>query len=180
MRRNREMPGSGPGLPRMGRWSPPTTEFTPAELARGEALFRALQLRQGRRQDRWPAGGRTPRDRLRRPLECRQVEPDQRAHRAHAAWRAPRSRPGARASSTSSASARTARSMLVDMPGYGYARASKAAVKGWTRLIRDYLRGRREPEARVPADRCAARDQAERQGDHDAARRGGACPIRWC
>jgi GTP-binding protein len=33
---------------------------------------------------------------------------------------------------------------LVDMPGYGYARASKAQVKGWTRLIRDYLRGRRE------------------------------------
>ena len=33
---------------------------------------------------------------------------------------------------------------LVDMPGYGYARASKAAVRGWTRLIRDYLRGRRE------------------------------------
>jgi GTP-binding protein len=33
---------------------------------------------------------------------------------------------------------------LVDMPGYGYARASKAAVKSWTRLIRDYLRERRE------------------------------------
>src|SRR6185312_3533046 len=33
---------------------------------------------------------------------------------------------------------------LVDMPGYGYARAPKAAVKGWTRLIGDYLRGRRE------------------------------------
>ena len=33
---------------------------------------------------------------------------------------------------------------LVDMPGYGYARASKAAVKGWTRLIGDYLKGRRE------------------------------------
>jgi GTP-binding protein len=33
---------------------------------------------------------------------------------------------------------------LVDMPGYGYARASKAAVRGWTRLIGDYLRGRRE------------------------------------
>ncbi len=30
------------------------------------------------------------------------------------------------------------------MPGYGYARASKAAIKGWTRLIRDYLKGRRE------------------------------------
>jgi GTP-binding protein len=33
---------------------------------------------------------------------------------------------------------------LVDMPGYGYARASKSAVKGWTRLIEDYLKGRRE------------------------------------
>ena len=33
---------------------------------------------------------------------------------------------------------------LVDMPGYGYARASKADVKDWTRLVRDYLRGRRE------------------------------------
>jgi GTP-binding protein len=33
---------------------------------------------------------------------------------------------------------------LVDMPGYGYARASKADVKGWTRLIGDYLKGRRE------------------------------------
>ncbi len=33
---------------------------------------------------------------------------------------------------------------LVDMPGYGYAKASRSAVKGWTRLIEDYLRGRRE------------------------------------
>jgi GTP-binding protein len=33
--------------------------------------------------------------------------------------------------------------LLVDMPGYGYARASKAEVKVWTRLIRDYLKGRR-------------------------------------
>jgi GTP-binding protein len=31
---------------------------------------------------------------------------------------------------------------LVDMPGYGYARAAKAQVKGWTRLIGDYLKGR--------------------------------------
>jgi GTP-binding protein len=37
-----------------------------------------------------------------------------------------------------------AETYLVDMPGYGYARASKVAVRGWTRLIRDYLRGRRE------------------------------------
>ncbi len=33
---------------------------------------------------------------------------------------------------------------LVDMPGYGYARAAKSEIKSWTRLIRDYLRGRRE------------------------------------
>jgi GTP-binding protein len=33
---------------------------------------------------------------------------------------------------------------VVDMPGYGYARASKAQVKGWTKLIGDYLKGRRE------------------------------------
>jgi GTP-binding protein len=33
---------------------------------------------------------------------------------------------------------------LVDLPGYGYARASKAEVKGWTRLIGDYLKRRRE------------------------------------
>jgi len=33
---------------------------------------------------------------------------------------------------------------LVDMPGYGYAKAPKTAVKGWTQLIQDYLKGRRE------------------------------------
>lgn len=31
---------------------------------------------------------------------------------------------------------------IVDMPGYGYAKAPKAQVKGWNDLIRDYLRGR--------------------------------------
>ena len=34
------------------------------------------------------------------------------------------------------------RLMLVDLPGYGYARASKTKIKGWTRLVHDYLRGR--------------------------------------
>ena len=32
--------------------------------------------------------------------------------------------------------------MLVDLPGYGYAKASKKDVRSWNRLIRDYLRGR--------------------------------------
>lgn len=31
---------------------------------------------------------------------------------------------------------------LVDMPGYGYAKVSRSAVKGWTQLIEDYLKGR--------------------------------------
>jgi GTP-binding protein len=31
---------------------------------------------------------------------------------------------------------------LVDMPGYGYARASKSEIKNWTGLVKEYLRGR--------------------------------------
>jgi GTP-binding protein len=31
---------------------------------------------------------------------------------------------------------------MVDMPGYGYAQVSKEKSENWTRLIRDYLRGR--------------------------------------
>ena len=31
---------------------------------------------------------------------------------------------------------------LVDMPGYGFAAAPKAKVEAWTKLVRDYLRGR--------------------------------------
>lgn len=34
------------------------------------------------------------------------------------------------------------RMMLADLPGYGYARASKTDIAGWTQLIEDYLRGR--------------------------------------
>jgi len=32
--------------------------------------------------------------------------------------------------------------MLVDMPGYGFAKAPKKNVKNWTRLVRTYLSGR--------------------------------------
>jgi len=31
---------------------------------------------------------------------------------------------------------------LVDMPGYGYARASKSHIQDWTTLMHDYLKGR--------------------------------------
>ena len=32
--------------------------------------------------------------------------------------------------------------MLADLPGYGYAKASKIEIRRWTQLIFDYLRGR--------------------------------------
>ncbi len=32
--------------------------------------------------------------------------------------------------------------ILIDMPGYGYARAGKQLIAQWTALVRDYLRGR--------------------------------------
>ena len=34
------------------------------------------------------------------------------------------------------------RLVLVDLPGYGYAKASKSAVAAWNRTLRDYLAGR--------------------------------------
>ena len=34
------------------------------------------------------------------------------------------------------------RLMLVDLPGYGYARASKTEIARWNTTLRDYLRGR--------------------------------------
>lgn len=38
------------------------------------------------------------------------------------------------------------RLILVDLPGYGYAKADKRSIDSWTELTRRYLRGRRELE----------------------------------
>ncbi len=38
------------------------------------------------------------------------------------------------------------RLILVDLPGYGYAKAAKQSIDSWTELTRRYLRGRRELE----------------------------------
>ncbi len=35
-----------------------------------------------------------------------------------------------------------ARLMLADLPGYGYAKAPRTQIKGWTRLVHDYFAGR--------------------------------------
>jgi GTP-binding protein len=56
------------------------------------------------------------------------------------------------------------RLMLADLPGYGYARAAKAEVAAWTRLIRGYLDGRR-PLCRV----CLLIDGRRGVGDGDLA-----------
>ena len=81
------------------------------------------------------------RGRVRRPLQCRQIQPDQCADRpqragAHLAHAGPHPgtdllrRPG------------RAGLRLVDMPGYGYASAPKAKVASWTALIHKFLQGR--------------------------------------
>src|SRR3974390_920521 len=42
------------------------------------------------------------------------------------------------------------RLMLVDLPGYGYAEASRSAVKSWTGLVRHYLQTRARLRRRCP------------------------------
>ena len=47
--------------------------------------------------------------------------------------------------------------MLVDLPGYGYAKASKNLAMEWQTLIFAYLSGRATPAPRAASDRRAAR-----------------------
>jgi GTP-binding protein len=51
---------------------------------------------------------------------------------------------------------------LVDMPGYGFAKAPKDVVKKWRFLINDFLRGRDGAETHARADRQPPRDQGRR------------------
>ena len=52
------------------------------------------------------------------------------------------------------------RLMLADLPGYGYAKASKTMTAEWQKLIFAYLRGRASLRRVSLADRCAARRAA--------------------
>ena len=62
--------------------------------------------------------------------------------------------------------------MLVDLPGYGYAEASKKEIARWTGLIARYSKA--APAcAGCSADRWAFRHQGNRQAADEAARRGG-------
>ncbi len=66
---------------------------------------------------------------------------------------------------------------LVDMPGYGFAKAPKEKVEAWTALVSDYLKGRPTLARVLPADRLAPRPEAARPDHHGhARRRGGLLP----
>ncbi len=118
------------------------------------------------------AGGR-----LRRPFQCRQVEPHQRARPAASRWRASPTRPG-----------RTqqlnffrlgGRLMLVDLPGYGFARVSKTDMAAWRTLIETYLRGR--PVLRrvlLLVDARRGLMEADREAIDAARRRRDVLPAR--
>lgn len=64
------------------------------------------------------------------------------------------------------------RLMLVDLPGYGYARAAKSDIRRWSALVRRYLKGR--PELRrvcllIDARHGAKEVDIEIMGDLDEA-----------
>ena len=112
------------------------------ELEAGRKLFaRPATFMHGRGEARPAAAGGSARGRVGRPLQRRQVEPDQCADRAVAASRAPRNTPG-----------RTQQINLFDLsrpprswstcPATATRKAPKDMVERWTRLVFAYLRGR--------------------------------------
>ena len=94
-----------------------------------------------------------------------------------ARWPAPRTSPAARGRSTSSISA--AGSLLVDLPGYGFAQASQTSMKDPAGLAAAYLRGR--PTLKRVCLLIDARHGVKdsRPRDHGEPRRGrGVLPGR--
>ena len=108
--------------------------------SRPQAVRRRMALRLAApRSSRLPPTMRH-RDRLRRPLQCRQVEPDQRAHRPegagpHLAHAGPH--PGAHLLRRSPRPLRWSTCRATAMP-----RRRRTRSKAWTELIHAYLRGR--------------------------------------
>ena len=150
------------------------TPFTRSEIETGRRLFtRRVAVFRRRQHGRRAAADARDRDRLRRPLQCRQVEPDQRAHRpqgarAHLAHARPH--PGTDL-----------------LPGRG-----RPQRRGHARLrlcrrrqIQDRGLDRADPRlsarpaqsrARLCADRCAPRAEGDRQSDPRCARQCGRQP----
>jgi GTP-binding protein len=121
-----------------------TPEFTPAELRRGEALFKGpcTFVKGVVRIDDLPRDGRPEiafagRSNVGKSSLINALTGQKSLARVSVT-------PGRTRELNFFTLGKDGQLLLVDMPGYGYARASKAEVKGWTRLIRDYLKGRRE------------------------------------
>ena len=68
------------------------------------------------------------------------------------------------------------RLMLADLPGYGYARASKSEIRNWTKLIFAYLRGR--PTLRRVCLLVDAR-HGIRESDEDVMQRLDAAAVSY-
>ena len=125
--------------------------------------------------------GLPPADRVevcfRRAFQCRQVDPDQCAHRAQG----PRARvehagpdPGNQLFHAGPDS-----HYLVDLPGYGFAKAPLAVVEKWQKLLKAYLVGAARPCA-APFVLIDARHGIKEVDDRDpdAARQGSAVPFQ--
>jgi GTP-binding protein len=121
-----------------------TPEFTKAEIARGKALFKApcTFVKGVVRMDDLPKGGRPEiafagRSNVGKSSLINALTGQKSLARVSVT-------PGRTRELNFFTLGKDDDFYLVDMPGYCYARASKAEVKGWTRLIQDYLKGRRE------------------------------------
>ena len=110
------------------------------DRGRPQAVRGARRLREGRRRPRGLAEGRPPGGRLRRPLQCRQVEPHQRARQPQESR--PRFQHAGPHAGDQLLRSRRGRLYLVDLPGYGFADAPKKSVDAWGRFTLDYLRSR--------------------------------------
>jgi GTP-binding protein len=121
-----------------------TTDFTKAEIARGKALFKdpCTFVKGVVRLDDLPRDGRPEIAFAGRSNVGKSSLINALAGRASLARVSVT--PGRTRELNFFTLGKTAALYLVDMPGYGYARAAKSQVKGWTRLIGDYLKGRRE------------------------------------
>jgi GTP-binding protein len=123
---------------------PSTTTFTPAELAHGEALFKGLCtfVMGAVRIDDLPKDGRPEvafagRSNVGKSSLINALTGRTSLARVSVT-------PGRTRELNFFSLGKDGALYLVDMPGYGYAKASKSEVKGWARLIHDYLKGRRE------------------------------------
>src|SRR5262245_10665442 len=121
-------------------WQMSAVRFTPAQLAEGEALFRrSWQFVKGvPNLDVLPAAERTEICLAGRSNVGKSSLINGLVGRALARTS---NTPG-RTQELNFYAAPGVSLFMVDLPGYGFAAAPKLRVEAWTRLVRDYLRGR--------------------------------------